>query len=136
MNVLIISLLITIVALLVWRLWEPFFGGGPKKELEPGQARIYFFYTDWCGWSQKAMPEWEKLEDAIRAKPYFGTTKVVAVRVDGDKDRETTELYDVEGYPIIKLESKDGVVEHKGKRTAEDLLNFLRASLGKESESL
>ena len=61
---------------------------------------------------------------------------VVAVRVDGDKDRETTELYDVEGYPIIKLESKDGVVEHTGKRTAEDLLNFLRASLGKESESL
>ncbi len=136
MNVVIISLLVTIIALLVWRLWEPFMGGGPKKELPTGEARVYFFYTDWCGWSQKAMPEWEKLEEAIKKTPYFGSTKVTAIRVDADKDHETTELYEVEGYPMIKLESKDGVVDHKGARTVENLLNFLRSSLGKESESL
>ena len=61
MNQWILALALAIVAFLVYKLWKPMLKA-PKAKLQPNEARIYFFYTDWCGFSQKAMPEWEKLE--------------------------------------------------------------------------
>lgn len=129
---LITFLAVVIIAILVWRLWKP----RPKRAVEPNTARLYFFYTDWCGWSKKTMPEWEKIEQEIQKTPLFGKTRVEAVRVDGDKDRKTTELYEVDAYPVIKLETSDSIYEYHGSRTAESIKAFLRETLGKESESL
>jgi thiol-disulfide isomerase/thioredoxin len=135
MNNLILLLALTILVVLVYRTWEPFVSP-PKRDVPVGSANLYFFYTDWCGFSQKAMPEWEKLEDVLSKASIFGTTRVKPVRVDAEEDRKTALLYEVHGYPTIMLETSSVLSVYEGKRTSEALLQFLRETLGKERESL
>lgn len=135
MTTLILVLTLAILAVLVYQFWEPFVDT-PRQDVPVGTANLYFFYTDWCGFSQKAMPEWEKLEKALKETPIFGTTEVKAVRVDAEEDRATSMLYEVHGYPTIKLETSSILRDYEGKRTADALLQFLRESLGKESKGL
>ena len=126
---------LAIVVLLAYRFWEPF-TVAPKRDVPVGSATLYFFYTNWCGYSKKAMPEWEKLEAKLRESPVFGTTRVKAVRVDADQDRATTSLYGVEGYPTIKLETSSILTDYSGKRTSGEILAFLRDTLGQERKGL
>jgi thiol-disulfide isomerase/thioredoxin len=137
MNALLLVLALGILVILMYRVWEPFVNI-PKQEVPVGTANLYFFYTDWCGFSQKAMPEWEALEEALQTTPVFGTTKVTAVRVNAEEDagRKTSQLYEVNGFPSIKLETSSILRDYEGKRTASALLQFLRETLGKERTSL
>ncbi len=136
MEALIVLLAIAILAILVFRIWEPFVTTPPKQDVPVGNANLYFFYTDWCGFSQKAMPEWEKLEAALKKTPVFGSTKVRAVRVNAETDPAKALLYEVQGYPTIKLETSSILTDYEGKRTSAALLEFLRSTLGKERASL
>ena len=134
MRTLILVLALAVVALLVWKLWKPH--SAPKRVVPTNEANLYFFYTDWCGFSQKAMPEWEKLEKTLESTPMFGNTRVKPIRVNADEDRVTTTLYEVEGYPTILLETSSSLAQFEGRRTQENLLQFLRSTLGKERQSL
>lgn len=135
MNNLIVFFALAILVILIYRLYEPFVNT-PKREVPVGKANIYFFYTDWCGFSQKAMPEWEKLEDKLKKTPYFGNTEVKAIRINAESDRATSLLYEVHGFPTIKLETSSILRDYEGKRTADSLMQFLRETLGKERASL
>jgi thiol-disulfide isomerase/thioredoxin len=135
MTPLVLMLSLAIVVLLAYRFWEPF-TVGPKRDVPVGTATLYFFYTNWCGHSKKAMPEWETLEARLKESPVFGTTRVKAVRVDAEEDRALTTLYEVEGYPTIKLETSSLLTDYSGKRTSGDILEFLRDTLGQERKSL
>lgn len=135
MTILVLVLSLAITLLLVYRFWEPFVVT-PKRDVPVGSANLYFFYTDWCGFSKKAMPEWEALEEALQASPVFGTTRVKAVRVNGETDRALTTLYQIEGYPTIKLETSSLLTDYSGKRTSGDILAFLRDTLGQERKGL
>jgi thiol-disulfide isomerase/thioredoxin len=135
MTPLVLMLSLAIVVLLAYRFWEPF-TVAPKRDVPVGSATLYFFYTDWCGYSKKAMPEWETLEAKLKESPVFGTTRVKAVRVDADQDRATTSLYGVEGYPTIKLETSSILTDYSGKRTSGEILAFLRDTLGQERKGL
>lgn len=135
MSTLVIVLALVLLTLLVWTLWKPMLTP-PKRPVESGHAKLYFFYTNWCGFSQKAMPQWEALEAAVKETPYFGSTLVATERVDAEKDVKTAMLYEVNAYPTIKLETAQGIRDYTGARTKEALLGFLRSSLGKERESL
>jgi thiol-disulfide isomerase/thioredoxin len=135
MNNLILFLALVILVVLAYKFWKPYVRA-PKREVPTGKANLYFFYTEWCGFSQKAMPEWENLESILKETPYFGTTEVRAVRVNAEEDRKTAILYEVNAYPTILLESSAGITDYSGKRTAGALLEFLRGAFGKESKSL
>lgn len=128
--ILVVALMV--VAVLAYKVWEPYVSmSRPKREVPNGEARLYFFYTDWCGFSQKAMPEWEALEPKLA---YFGTTHVTPVRVNAEEDTDTAALYDIHAYPTILLETKDGLYPYTKRPTTEGLLHFLRQTLGKETE--
>lgn len=130
----VLILLFAIVALLVYRYWEPFVSSKPAKQtVPPHEANLYFFYTDWCGWSQKAQPEMKKLEETLSAPGKFGNTHVKFVRVNAEKDRDTAEMYDVKAYPTILLESSEGIRDYTKAVKYETLLAFLREALGEES---
>ena len=135
MNTLILALAFAILAVLIYQFWKPY-RSAPKQDVPKGTAYIHFFYTDWCGHSQAAMPHWEKLEKTLAETPYFGGVKVVPKSVNCEEDRSTCDSYGIEGYPTIKLEAVDGIREFSKKVTHENLLAFLRSEFGKESESL
>ena len=132
MNTLLVVLALAVLAVLVYKLWKPYIRK-PKKVLMKQEANLYFFYTNWCGHSKRAMPEWESLEDVIHDANTFGETKVKPVRIDCENDRSTAELYEVDAYPTIKLETSQGIYDYNKKPTKEGLLQFLRVSLGPES---
>jgi len=130
MNTLLVVLAFTLIVYLVWRLWKPYFKSGPKREVPKDKANLYFFHTDWCGHCIKAMPEWEKLEAGPRT---FGTTEVTFVAVNAEKDRPTADLYQVDAYPTIKLETSTGLFSYEGRPTADALTQYLRETFGKEA---
>jgi thiol-disulfide isomerase/thioredoxin len=117
---------------LVYRFWKT----QPKREVKGNTARLYFFYTTWCGHSKKAMPEWEKIESDLRTSPVFGKTTVEAVSVDAEKDPKTASIYEVAGYPTIKLETSDGIYDFDQSVTHDNVMEFLRNTLGKEPHRL
>ena len=123
------------LAILVWKLWKPMVSP-PKKEVQPNEARLTMFYTEWCGFSQKAMPEWAKLEQKLGGDGYFGKTHLNMVKVDAEKDPGTASLYGINAYPTVVLETREGSYDYDKRVTADGLLAFLRSHLGQESESL
>lgn len=132
---LVLVLAFIVVGILVYRLWKPALSA-PKREVKPNQANLYFFYTKWCGFSQKAMPEWTKLEEKLDTSSHFGRTQVNPVSVDCEADRTTCALYEINAYPTVLLETKTGIHEYSGRVTTAGLLSFLRQTLGEERDRL
>ena len=135
MTMLVTVLAFVALAILVWKLWKPVVSP-PKKEVAPNEARLTMFYTEWCGFSQKAMPEWAKLEKKLGGDGYFGKTHLNLVKVDADKDKKTATLYGINAYPTVVLETKEGSYDFDKRVTADNLLTFLRSHLGQEGEGL
>jgi thiol-disulfide isomerase/thioredoxin len=135
MNTFLLALLFVALGILVFRFWKPFVSP-PKREVKPNEANLYFFYTNWCGFSQKAMPEWAKLESSLGSDAYFGKTRVRLHQVDCEKDKARCTLYGVNAYPTVILETKQGLVDFDKRPTAESLRGFLRQQLGNEREGL
>ena len=135
MNLILFTLAFAIAVVLVWKLWKPFVMP-PKRDLAPNEARILFIYTNWCGHSKKAMPEWEALESQLDKIADFGATRVTPVSIDAEADRATATLYEVEGYPTVLLETHEGIFPYTKRVTASGVREFLRSKLGEERTSL
>lgn len=127
MNTIVIVLLFAILGLLVYKFWKPMIPK-PKREVPKDRAKLYFFYTEWCGFSQKAMPEWKKLADNTT----YGNTNVELVQVNCEEDKSTCTLYEVNAYPTIKLETSTGLYDYTGPARHDNLVAFLRSTLGLE----
>ena len=123
MKLLIAGLALAIIGVLVWKLWTPVLDP-PKKEVPQGKANLYFFFTNWCGFSQKAMPEWRTIEQSLQ------DTSVTPVRVDCETERALCSLYGIEGYPSVVLESASGTQPYSGRITKTEVLRFLHGKEG------
>uniref|UniRef100_A0A6C0LLP1 Thioredoxin domain-containing protein n=1 Tax=viral metagenome TaxID=1070528 RepID=A0A6C0LLP1_9ZZZZ len=91
-------------------------------------ADLYFFYTTWCPHCKKALPVWEKLKENLESTGVNGV-KINFIEVDCDKDPETAERFNVEGYPTIKLSHNKKVIEYDAKPDMDTLNQFLETSL-------
>ena len=122
------SALLVLIAVLAYLYWKPTLRPALRETLE-GNATLYFFYTDWCGHSQKAKPEWE----ALKLPATYGTTKVVGKTVNCEEDVMTCTAYGVDGYPTIKVESSDGITDFTQRVTTASLDQFLVAQFGEKA---
>ena len=91
-------------------------------------ASLYFFGVDWCPHCKDAKPIWDDFVKEHTDKSFNGKT-VNFVHVDCDKDSALADKYGVSGYPTIKLDMGDSVVEYKSKPHRDTLLSFLQSSL-------
>jgi thiol-disulfide isomerase/thioredoxin len=135
MNTLVLVLAFVAVAFLVYKLWKPVIQP-PKSVVPANEARIYFFFTNWCGHSKKAMPEWAKLEKSLQSESYYGKTHVEAIQVDCEADKAKCTTYGINSYPTVMIETKEGIYDFNKRPTLESLKAFLRETLGKERASL
>lgn len=122
------SAFLVLIAVLAYVYWKPTIRPALRETLE-GSATIYFFYTDWCGHSQKAKPEWE----ALQLPATYGTTKVVGKTVNCEEDVATCTAYGVDGYPTIKIESSDGITDFTKRVTTASLEQFLVSQFGEKA---
>jgi len=91
------------------------------------------FYAPWCGHCKSLAPAWDTAATNLK-----GIVKVGAV--NGDEERELAGLYQIKGFPTIKLFpsekkiKKGGVadktpVDYNGARSAPAIVNFAHSSL-------
>lgn len=94
---------------------------------------FYFFQTSWCGWSKKAWPHWKELKRLMdNRKVTYGGKTVNLVEVDGDKSKDMTKRYHVEGFPSFRLQTPDQIFEYSGAPSVEKFRKFLSDTLGQE----
>jgi len=114
------SAILVLILVLAYVYWKPTLRPALRETLE-GNATLYFFYTDWCGHSQKAKPEWEGLQ----LPATYGTTKVVGKTMNCEEDVATC--------PTIKLESSDGITDFTQRVTTDNLDKFLVSQFGEKA---
>ena len=86
------------------------------------------YYADWCGWSKKFLPEWEKLvEDSIKDK-----VELVKYECTAEENKQLCEDAKVQGFPSMKYykdsSDKDGV-EYDGERTSDAIVKWINDKL-------
>lgn len=94
----------------------------PVKSDNISPHKFIMFYVDWCGYCQRAKPEFEQL---IGIKDLNGK-KVEISMINADQNKELASSYRVSGYPTILLIKPNGdVSSYNGGRTKTDFLQFL-----------
>ena len=92
---------------------------------------LVFFYATWCGHSQRALPEFEKL----MKKEKELSIKIIMLEVSEHK--ETFEFYKITGYPTMKFFDQEGKAHNfePKTRTYDDMMHRLK-ELGIQEESI
>ena len=113
------------------------FPGGPdmpdhdpdNPDIDPGElAELMFFCVKWCPHCKKAEPEWNKLVKKFDGKKVNKST-IFFKKIDCEDSEALADQYKIQGYPTIKLEKGDQIIEYNAKPNAETLEEFLRSQL-------
>jgi thiol-disulfide isomerase/thioredoxin len=118
-----IYILIVIIIILIVLLCYMKTNYAPQKESfqesrQPiSNRKIVMYYTDWCGYSQQLLPEWNK---------FVQTTSVATEKVECDKDGQRCQKEDIKGYPTVVLynDGKKIIMDGRYPRTSEGLIQF------------
>lgn len=92
---------------------------GNGKELN-----LKMIYTNWCGHSKRALPDFNKLMDDHNGKNMNGY-KINISKHDADVEKDVAKKYGVKGFPSYVLETSDGVKD-VNERSYDGLVNTLK----------
>ena len=88
-----------------------------------GHKIFRMYYTNWCGWSRKALPEFKRLGSEVTTAK---GEKIKVQLVDCQLNQDLCNKRRIEGYPTLQLESSNGIKEYNGEREYNSMLSFLR----------
>lgn len=92
-----------------------------KVKINDDDIVIMNFNTDWCFYSKKFQPIWDEFTQKMEGKDII----IKDVKCDQSHNEELCSKYKVEGFPTVKLVKNKKVYEFKGRRTVQDLTNFV-----------
>lgn len=98
-----------------------------ETEGDKNEAVIYLFHTTWCPACKKARPIWDSVREEYDGEMIHGTTRLVFREVDCDKEEELADKFGIEGYPTIKMEYNNNVIEYDAKPERETLVEFIQS---------
>lgn len=84
-------------------------GKSYDKAKESAKPMIIYFYTDWCGYSQKFVPFFHKLTKDREAKKLFS---MVYVNCEKQENAKLMEEFKVQGFPSVYVVDKKGNHTH------------------------
>lgn len=88
--------------------WQNSYSSGLALAEKEKKMKMLYFYTDWCGWCKKMEKE------AFTDKELTGfLDKFIKVKINGDKDKQTTQKFAVTGYPTLVFTDHEGKVIEK-----------------------
>lgn len=97
---------------------EPFINNDSRNSNE-----LVLYYTEWCGWSKKFLPEWNELESSNEIK------NVTLRKVECEKNPDN-KCKSIEGFPTIILYKSGKEIEFNSHpRTKDGVLAFLKENL-------
>lgn len=100
----------------------------PNREFtdkgEDNKSDLYFFSAEWCPYSKKAKPIWNKLKKQYDDKS-INNTHLRFIEMDGEKNEKDMENFEnkflngkkIEGFPSIYMVKNDQVIEYEAKPT-------------------
>ncbi len=90
------------------------------------KIKIFNFNTEWCGWSRRFQPEWNKFAETVASDPKFNSrVEAIDVKCDNPEKESMCEAYNVPGYPYVVAEIDGQRIPYDGERTASALLTFV-----------
>ena len=99
-----------------------------KEGFETPRAVCSMYYTNWCGYSKRALPEYKKLINTHHGKKINGVS-VIVEKIDCEKEKELCKENNIKGYPTIKLFYNDKKHTYKGDRNFHHLKKWLESLL-------
>ena len=90
----------------------------------PGNMEFIMYYADWCGYCQKAKPEFQKLMDDADVK----NMGVVARMVDAEQNEAAAKADGVQGFPTFILKKNGSNVPYDGDYTYSSFVKFLKSN--------
>ena len=103
---------------------------------DSGVAELYLFAVDWCPYSKKTKPVWDKLKKQYDNKQ-INNHVVKFIHIDGDKNSKELEKFEdkylngkkVDGYPSIFMVKDSQVIEYEAKPDTNTLTEFINSVL-------
>ena len=92
---------------------------------------IMYFYTEWCPYCKKALPEWKKFESYINNKKTDLDYNINLVKINCDELKSTADKYKITGYPTVKLIYKNKIYDFDAKVTKENLIEFFNSVISR-----
>jgi thiol-disulfide isomerase/thioredoxin len=94
---------------------------------------IRLFYTDWCPYSAKALPEWNNFKEKYNNEIY-NQKKIEIVELDCSNENDSNvkkiiEENNVDSYPTIKMYKNDEIIDFDAKITYDNLEQFIETIL-------
>jgi len=97
-------------------------------------TELYFMFAEWCPYSKKVMPIWNKLKEKYNRKK-VNNYAVIFKELDGDKNEKEIDEFSkrfnkkIDGYPTIILIKQNEVIEFDAEPTEENLTAFIEKTL-------
>ena len=91
---------------------------------------LYYFYTDWCPYCKKALPEWLAFKKYVNnTEKYDSSYNITFLEIDCENDTRTASRFNVESYPTILMFYYDEIYYYDAKPDQGNLVRFLDSSL-------
>lgn len=92
------------------------------------KIKVFNFNTEWCGYSKRFQPEWDKFQAKVNSD-----MESVAIAVDIKCDQKENEplcaQYKIEGFPTVIYEKNGAKHLYDGERTVYSLTSYLNRLL-------
>lgn len=83
------------------------------------KVEVILFYTEWCKFSQKMLPIWEKVTKAFNSKP------INFIKYDCDKNENKCKEYEINYLPTIYLIKNNTKLKYTDDISYEQLGEFI-----------
>ena len=97
-------------------------------------VQLFLFHMNGCGWCDKFMPVWEKLQTKKTEYKYYDCE-----RSDLDKSKEANiieeklgKLGKIESFPSIFIKVGDNYFKYDGPRSVTNIVNFINEKIKKQ----
>lgn len=94
-----------------------------KENFNNSKVKVYNFNTEWCGWSKRFQPEWDKFTELSNK---MTNVTAIDVKCDNEENKELCKKFDVPGFPTVIFEVGDKIIPYKKERTATALVEFIK----------
>jgi len=98
------------------------------KTAKAKDMMVVWFYAPWCKHCKQLEPE---MEGAAAELEGWGVT---VAKVDGTREKELADQYNVAGWPTIKMFRRGRVYEYNGPREKQNIIDFMKEQFKPPSE--
>ena len=81
---------------------------------------VTLYYAPWCGHCKSLMPEWIKVEKALKTHPHVRVNTI-----NSEENPHLAKREGIKGFPTIILQTRGEKKQYTGDRTAKDILSFV-----------